>query len=145
MNRATTVPRTGRGTEINQEQGRISPSLRGSMATVLFAWELGGGLGHMMQMAPLARALVRRAHRVYVALREVAEAESAFAGSDVCYLEAPHYRPGGRPPAFAVTRTFAHILGNVGWDEDRRLFALLCSWANLFALTKPDVVVFDHA
>ena len=74
------------------------------MATVLFAWELGGGLGHMMQMAPLARALVRRGHRVYTALREVAEPESAFAGSDVCYLEAPHYRPGGRPPAFAAQK-----------------------------------------
>src|SRR5207247_8636282 len=96
MNRATTVPRTGRGTEINQEQGRISPSLRGSMATVLFAWELGGGLGHMMQMAPLARALVRRGHRVYAALREVAGPEGGFAGSGVCCLDAGASHPGGR-------------------------------------------------
>jgi hypothetical protein len=77
----------------------------------------------MMQMAPLARALVRRGHRVFAALREVAEAEAAFAGTDVCYMEAPHYRPGGRAPAFPVTRNFAHLLANVGWHDERKLFA----------------------
>ena len=51
------------------------------MATILFVWELGGGLGHMMQMAALARALVKRGHRVYVVLREVAEAAAVFAGT----------------------------------------------------------------
>ena len=67
------------------------------MATVLLNWELGGGLGHMMQLAPLARALVARGHKVYVALRDVAGAEAAFAGSGVCYVGAPHYEPAGRP------------------------------------------------
>ena len=115
------------------------------MATILFAWELGGGLGHMMQILPLARALVKRGHRVYVVLREVAEAEAVFAGTGVCYLEAPHYRPGGRAAPFAVTRNFAHLLANVGWHDDRKLFALMCAWANLYALIKPDLVVFDHS
>jgi hypothetical protein len=33
------------------------------MCTILMAWELGGGLGHVMQMKPLAEGLLRRAPR----------------------------------------------------------------------------------
>ena len=40
--------------------------------TVLFNWELGRALGHMVPMLPLAEALVRRGHRVVVALRNCA-------------------------------------------------------------------------
>jgi UDP:flavonoid glycosyltransferase YjiC (YdhE family) len=98
-----------------------------------------------MQVLPLARELVRRGQRVVVAVREPAEADEAFAGTGVCYMDAPHYHPLGRPPAFAVTRTFAHLLANVGWSSDRKLFSLMCCWANLFAWVRPDVVVFDHA
>ena len=57
----------------------------------------------------------------------VPDAEAVFAGSGVCYLEAPHYRPGGRAAAFPVTRSFAHLLANVGWHDDRKLFALVCA------------------
>jgi UDP:flavonoid glycosyltransferase YjiC (YdhE family) len=115
------------------------------MATILFAWELGSGLGHMMQMSPLALALVKRGHKVYVALRDVGAAEAAFAGSGVCYLEAPHDQLGGRPQPFPMTRTFAHVLANVGWNDGGRLFALSCAWANLYSLMRTDLCVFDHA
>ena len=115
------------------------------MGTILFNWEQGQGLGHMMQMQAPARALVTRGHKVYVALRDVAGAEAAFAGSGVCYVAAPHDNPAGRTPPFAVTHSFAHVLANIGWHDGRRLFALTCAWANLYALVRPDVGLFDHA
>jgi hypothetical protein len=42
----------------------------GIRRTILFCWELGGGLGHLMQMLPLADDLVKSGHRVFVALRD---------------------------------------------------------------------------
>jgi Ca2+-binding RTX toxin-like protein len=93
------------------------------VSTIFLTWELGGGLGHMMQLAPSARGLVKRGHKVYVALRDVGAAEAAFAGSGVCYLEAPHNQSAAGSPPFPVTRTFAHVLGNTGWNDGQRLFA----------------------
>ncbi len=39
------------------------------MSTILFAWELGGGLGHLVQLRPPAEALAARGHRVLAAVR----------------------------------------------------------------------------
>ena len=32
--------------------------------SILFAWELGAGLGHLMQMLPLATDLAKAGHRI---------------------------------------------------------------------------------
>ena len=60
------------------------------MATVLFAWESGGGLGHMVQMLPLAAQLARRGHRVCVALRHLSTAAAeVFGRAGVRFVQAP--------------------------------------------------------
>jgi hypothetical protein len=121
------------------------------MSNIFFAWELGGGLGHMMQMAPLARELVRRGHRVHAALRDLAGAQLAFAESDVCYLQAPFAQPkaagvaGRGADSFDRTLNFAHVLANVGWGDVQALFPVACGWRNLLSAVRPDAVVFDHA
>jgi UDP:flavonoid glycosyltransferase YjiC (YdhE family) len=38
-----------------------------AMATILLTWELGAGLGHLVNLLPLARGLLQRGHRVYAA------------------------------------------------------------------------------
>jgi hypothetical protein len=64
------------------------------MATVLFAWELGGGLGHLMQMLPLAWGL-RREHRVVAVLRHLSPAAAeALCPLRAQVLQAPHKSPG---------------------------------------------------
>ena len=45
------------------------------MANILFAWELGGGAGHIHILAPLAEALASRGHRVFLAARELTVAD----------------------------------------------------------------------
>ena len=44
------------------------------MARILLTWELGGGLGHLMNLRPLAEGLTRRGHRVVAALRDLSSA-----------------------------------------------------------------------
>ena len=86
------------------------------MATVLFAWESGGGLGHVMQMLPLARGLLGRGHRVRVALRHLSTATAAlFGDAGVRFHQAPFKSAGPRP--FRRTLSFAHVLANTGWGD----------------------------
>lgn len=111
--------------------------------TVLFVWECGGGLGHVMQMEPLARELARRGENVYMALREPAKA-ARLSGGAIRLLPAP-FR-GGRPARpIHPACTFAHILHNVGWDDCDGLTCLVAAWRELFDLVKPDVIIFDHS
>ena len=48
------------------------------MATILFTWELGGGLGHLVPLTPLVRALSDRGHRVFAALNDLNRADVTF-------------------------------------------------------------------
>ena len=48
------------------------------MATFLFCWELGGGLGHNVPLAQIAGPLLADGHGVHVALRDLSTAGAAF-------------------------------------------------------------------
>jgi hypothetical protein len=114
------------------------------MATVLIAWELGAGLGHLVQLLPLAHGLARRGHRVYAALRDLSKAEGVFGPKAVQFLQAPYKssqpRAPIRPPA-----TFGQILHNVSFSDVPELRTLTAAWRNLYHLVRPDLVVFDHS
>jgi glycosyltransferase involved in cell wall biosynthesis/UDP:flavonoid glycosyltransferase YjiC (YdhE family) len=114
--------------------------------TVLFCWELGAGLGHLMQMLPLARGLVEQGHRVFMALNDVAGGETVLAGCGVCYLAAPNAgSTASSPRRYRITRSFAHVLANCGWCSEPVLFAVAAAWRNLFRLVRPDLILFDHS
>jgi UDP:flavonoid glycosyltransferase YjiC (YdhE family) len=113
------------------------------MATVLFTWQLGAGLGHVMQMLPLAQGLIGRGQKVYIAFRNLSVAASVFGQTGIHFLQAPF--KSDRRPFYPRTISFAHLLGNTGFGEDKELFALAASWRNLYRLIQPDVIVFDHS
>lgn len=68
------------------------------MSTILFAWELGGGLGHLMQMRPIAHGLLARGHRIAAALKDLFRARQVF-GPDVPLLQAPIPKPPATNPS----------------------------------------------
>ena len=114
------------------------------MSTVLIAWELGAGLGHLVQLLPLAHGLARRGHRVFVALRDLSKAEQVFGARAVSFLQAP-YKAG--PPRSMVRPcvTFAHVMFNVGFGEVPELRTLSTAWQNLYKFVRPDLILFDHS
>jgi hypothetical protein len=114
------------------------------VATVMLAWELGGGLGHLMQLRPLAIALASRGHRVYAVLKNVARAEQVFGRGTVSVLQAPI---GTCPPEhhIAVQSTFAQLLHDVAFGHGPSLSAAVEAWRTLLALVRPDLVIFDHS
>ena len=114
------------------------------MGTILFGWESGGGLGHLLQMRPLAEGLVRRGHRVYVALRHLSEtAADVFGHSGVRFRQAPFKPEGVR--AGRRTENFADVLAQTGWGSAKQLFILAYAWRGLMEDVRPEAVVFDHA
>ena len=82
------------------------------MANVLFKWELGGGLGHLINILPLVRGLRADGHRVFAALRNLSQAKAVFEGLDVALLQAPFKSTPPRDPIM-VPRSFAHVLYNI--------------------------------
>ncbi len=107
------------------------------MSTILYVWEIGGGLGHLLRFAPLAEMLVARGHRVVAAVRESKNAGHAFAGTAVEFLPAPHLNwpaPGAIDPVY----TYAELLHNIGFGRADDLRTLTAAWRTLFALCRPE-------
>lgn len=114
------------------------------MPTALLAWELGAGVGHCVNLAPIARELVAREWNVWVVARDVTVAERVLRPAAVRYLSAPVLLAKPTQPV-SPTRNFAHILHNVGFGSDHQLGVLLAAWWNLMEMIQPDVLVCEHA
>ena len=114
------------------------------MGRVLMTWELGGGLGHLQRLQPLAAELVARGNRVWVAVRDLSRAGEVYGRTNASLLQSPHkLRPPRdeiRPPV-----TFPQILHNIGFAEEGELAALAGAWRGMYELVRPDVIVFDHS
>jgi hypothetical protein len=113
------------------------------MATILLAWELGGGLGHFMNLRPLAEGLSRRGHRVVAVLRDLSVARQFLVDPAADILQAPfkHARIRDIEP----TCTFAQILHNCGFGDADELLTLAEAWRKLYDFLQPDLIIFDHS
>lgn len=115
------------------------------MATILMTWELGGGLGHLMQLQPLAQDLAERGHRVVLALRDLSKAGAVFGGGErLTFLQAP-FKVSSPSSPILPSLNFAHILHNIGFEKPQELETLTAAWRNLFRLVRPEVIVCDHS
>jgi hypothetical protein len=114
------------------------------MAKVLLAWELGGGAGHCVNLAPLAAALIERGHDVWIAARNLVMVRQVFGPLKVSYLPAPYL---SEPPPNAIRQTvsLAHILHNTGFGGETTLDVLCNAWRNILDAIAPDIVVCEHS
>src|SRR5690242_6537649 len=88
--------------------GRSSPGSRrrpAEMAHIVMCWELGGDLGHVARMRPLAESLRLRGHRVTFIVREPLAAARLLDPAHYTWLQAPVHMEAVSP-AFAPTRNF---------------------------------------
>jgi UDP:flavonoid glycosyltransferase YjiC (YdhE family) len=113
--------------------------------TVLFAWELGGNLGHLMPIAPLVRALSDKGTRVVVAARDLAYAGLAL-DPGIGLLQAPAW-PQHRHFGLAsgLVASHADILTAVGFADAEKLAVMVRAWRQLIDLVRPDAIVADHS
>jgi UDP-N-acetylglucosamine:LPS N-acetylglucosamine transferase len=114
------------------------------MARILFAWELGAGLGHVTCQKPVAVGLRERGHDVVLAVRDIRAAAAVFADAGLSFIPCP-YQSWRVPPRFRPLMTYSHLLHGIGFSEPQGLAALAMAWRHLFDLVNPDLIVFDHS
>lgn len=89
---------------------------------ILFTWELGGGLGHIARLRPLAEAMIQQGKRVAFAVRDTKYCATIFGNTNIQWFQAPIKL--GRPRREnSEPRTFADLLTNVGFGEVDELYA----------------------
>ena len=116
------------------------------MAKVLFAWELGDGLGHVMRMLPLAERLREAGHECHFAVRNVPPCHRVVAGRGFPMHQAPKLFP--EVPAHLRKKpmaTFGDVITTVGFDDTDKLEAMVASWKALIRLVGADLIVCDYS
>ncbi len=68
------------------------------MARFLLAWELGGNLGHLAHLLPVALSLHELGHEVMFCVRDFADAAPSIAKQKFTVLHAPDMRPRRQSP-----------------------------------------------
>jgi UDP:flavonoid glycosyltransferase YjiC (YdhE family) len=115
--------------------------------TILFAWELGSGLGYVARLRRLAVRFQREDVRIVAVLKNI-HAARWLEGLALDIMQAPLWPVTFMSDAECArlsTATFADTLAGFGLADERALRALLDAWDRLFSLVKPDLVIAEHA
>jgi UDP:flavonoid glycosyltransferase YjiC (YdhE family) len=117
------------------------------LKTVLFAWELGRGLGHLMNMRRIAARLKPHGFR-FVAVSRDPAATDLLAGEFAEIIAAPRwpadYRPASQQAALS-SATLNDILSAMGLADSSAVQKLLGAWDDIFKRTRPDLVIADFS
>ena len=108
---------------------------------ILLIWELGGAMGHLARLVPLARRLLAGGHSVSLALQSTRR--HALAPESVRLLPIP-VLPASRQP-IAQPVSIADVLHNLGIDNDAALAGQARAWRGLVETVAPDAVVLDYS
>ncbi len=114
------------------------------MGKILFAWELGGGLGHLGPFHEIARSLIDQGHELILAVREPSRAAKLFSDLGCAIAQAPR-RPKSYSSVIASPRTYPQILCNAGYSEPMICRNLIQEWVTIVDRFSPDLIIADHA
>ena len=113
------------------------------MATLLFAWELGGDYGHLSRLLPVALELARRGHTPVFAVRDLMGAEAILAPHQIRVFQAPLWL--GQVTNLPEPISYAEMLMRFGFLNARALTGICRAWRHLVEAIQPDLLVLDHA
>ncbi len=116
------------------------------MKNVLFAWELGRGLGHLMNMRRIAARLKPHGFR-FVAVSRDPAATDLLRDEFAEVIAAPPWPIDSRPasqPALS-SATLNDILSAMGLADCGAVQQLLGAWDDIFKRTRPDLVIADFS
>ena len=112
-----------------------------AVSRIAYAWELGGGFGHIGPFLPLARALRQRGHDVQCVVARVDLARQ-LAGDDFAWIPAPVFPEALRQGS---PLSYSDILLRFGYAQADELYGLVQRWRDIFRQTGAAIVVADHA
>ncbi len=116
------------------------------MARILFAWELGGGIGYVDRLSQVADALASEGHEPVFVVRDLVSTAELFARKPWIVMQAPmavgllhptqpHFVPG----------SYADLLAVNNFANAEHLFRLAHAWHMLFLALQPALVVAEYA
>ena len=109
---------------------------------VMFAWELGGGQGHVRAFLPVAERLRDAGVDVVCAVRDLVAGKPFF---DAGFKTFPAPRVLYQLMRGLEAFSYAEILLRAGYGKPENVDAVLGAWTTLFRLTGTDLVVSDFA
>ena len=112
------------------------------MARILLGWELGGGSGHAIRLAAIARILAARGHEPVFVLQQI----GAITGAPVWQspLWPAQLTTLSRSVA-ASPATMGDILVALGILEPAAFAAMIGAWDRMLAAIRPDAVLAEFA
>ncbi len=126
--------------------GRLIRLFADKRRVALFAWELGGGVGHIQRLLPIARELAARDCRVVFALRRLENTEAIQRDLPGAKLQrAPFHSGEAAQPGKGIAYHYADVLRRCGYDTAENLGPLVSRWREILASLKPALVVCDHS
>ncbi|WP_415893744.1 glycosyltransferase [Neptuniibacter sp. PT8_73] len=113
------------------------------MANIVFAWELGAGLGHLSRLAVLMNRLDALGHNLTLVLNDPSNLDAFDLPESLLILPAPSFKtlPSKKQP----TVSLPCILQNRGFQGPKVLRGIVRSWHGIFKVTQPDLLIFDYA
>ncbi len=112
---------------------------------ILFANELGGGLGHAQRLAPWVRALSKRGASPVCALRDVLAPAAGLLGANTRLLQAPILLRAPLEQRAAPGSHAEILLSAAGYGNPQTLARLVQSWLDLMKLCETQILVADFA
>ncbi len=111
------------------------------MVTFLCVWELGGGLGHLMTLKPIAEQLEQLNYRVIFVVQYLPRARFLIEAGFEC-VQAPILKSlsGVSPP-----NSMAQILARRGYSDVNKLEGVVCEWIKIYRKINPDLILVDYA
>jgi hypothetical protein len=116
------------------------------MARILFAWELGGGVGYVDRLSQVAAALAAEGHEPVFVVRDLIGTAEFFARKPWIVMQAPMAVGLLHPtqPSF-VPGSYADLLAVNNFANAEHLFRLAHAWHMLFLALQPALIVAEYA
>lgn len=114
------------------------------MAKILFCWEMGEGLGHLVPVRPVMERLVAEGHELIVAAVEVHSARRVLGHICNTIIQAP----GVADARFPLGRSAegpADLLTMNGFADSASLRGRHHAWCELARLFRPDLLIAEHS
>jgi UDP:flavonoid glycosyltransferase YjiC (YdhE family) len=113
------------------------------MRRIVFAWEFGGGMGHIQRILPLAKKMQERGHEVICVMKHVISAEGVLGKHDIKIIQAPVWQT--KVKQLPTSYSYSDTLVNLGYLVRGAPLSIAKAWRNLFDNLKPDLIIMDHA
>ena len=112
---------------------------------LLFAWEAGANLGHIMPLVRLARRLADAHTECMIAARDLVSTSIALEKSELPFLQAPAWPLHDHLGNEDGQSGYLDLLVTMGFGDPSKLTPVLQAWNTLLDLVVPDAVIADHS